>query len=230
MLALTRTAQTLLWQNKKRVLELVQSVLRISPVPGFAEDNIKLVVFGSTPPALPYIGDRYVGEVNTEFLAKNLIAFLTKIKTEVLLPESGETKEFYGTRFGGRTIYYMFRPKINSEDIGVILFYYALKSSNPKIFKGLFLLGIKPEDLGLWYRHIEGFEFTKWKNLRDELSKVVHGARRDEKIRWFIRLLKELDAFDEVGSGVNLRTGRHYRILKVKKFDKLKKEYCFILV
>lgn len=204
--------------------ELEQSILRISPIPFYREESPKLVIFHSNIPKLRYLADRIFGVVEPSKL-KTIIPFLSKVEKKEFKESLGKYLGFKETKISGR-LYLLISPKIKSLNIGEILFYSVLMSQNPKIFKRVFLLGIRPEDLELWFRHIEGFEFRKWKELREDLRKV---EKKKEKIEWFISFLKELDAFDEVGSGVNLRTGRHYRILKVKKFDKLKEGALLLL-
>ena len=193
----------------ERVLnELEQSILRISPVPDVRENAIKLVIFNSSLPNLKYLSERIVGRVESSKLVTiiPLFARVLKRRPSIINSENlGDPRTYSESRLE----YIIITPKIESMEIGEFLIYSALRSKNPKITKGVFLLGIRPSDLQLWFKHIEGFRFKKWKQLRSKLREVV---KRKQKIEWFIKLLRELYAFEEVGEdrGVNIKTGKHW--------------------
>jgi len=193
----------------ERVLnELEQSILRISPIPGVRENAIKLVVFHSSIPNLKYLGERIVGRVEPSKLI-TIIPLSARVLKRMSGTLNSENLGDSRTCSESRLEYILITPKIESMEIGDFLLYSALRSQNPEITKGVFLLAIRPCDLQLWFKHVEGFRFKKWKQLRSKLREVV---KRKQKIEWFIKLLRELNAFEKVGEdcGVNIKTGKHW--------------------
>ncbi len=196
---------------RKIANELEQSILRISPIPGFDEDSIKIVVFDDERSLLKvikhlkYVGHRYIGKVDPEFIAKIGGLFLRYFVEEKAESESHDKNalppvSFYGLTIDKKTIYLDVQTK--SYDIGAFLLKAALLDENSNTAKTTARFSLTPDDFRNWFEAIAGQKFAKIADLRAKL-KDVDGRFSDVVLqKMFVRVLKKTKLVKETDDGV----------------------------